>query len=96
MDNATLKDIFGLEEIDFELLADAYNKLPDPVKHYNSGMPHVIAVPVYSPSDDDPPMTDDMVLINAITVKIFRFILAKNKWGKKYWAPMKKVYMKTS
>ncbi len=94
MDNATLNDILGIEEIDFELLARAYNKLPDPLKHYRANRIHVIEIPVLELKCMSV-LSDFSSIPELIPFKVFRFILEFDK-GMPYWRPMKKVYMKTS
>ena len=94
MDNATLKDILGIEEVDFEVLAEAYNKLPDPLKHYRSDRGIVIEIPILD-LKCMPILSDTISPPETMTFQIFRFILECDK-GMPYWRPMKKVYMRTN
>lgn len=90
MDSVTLKDILGIEEIDIELLVEAYSKLPNPERWDYQRRGIYIEVPVFSPMIKNYPW--DGNIPETISYNIIRFEIRFDK-GPLYWAPIKKVYV---
>ncbi len=90
MDNATLKDILGIEEVDFEMLAEAYNKLPDAESHNIRRGGPIIQIPVFIPDLNLSPW--DGFVPTSITYRFIEFEIKLDK-GIPYWSPINKVYI---
>lgn len=94
MDNVTLKDILGIEEIDFEMITMAYSRLPNPEKYYYQGKGVIYEIPIFSMEPFS--FGSDFNLLGEDTIEpevfIFRFEIKFDK-GKPYWIPLKKVYI---
>ena len=87
-----MKHLLGLEEIDFELLAYAYNRLPDPDMHYYKGGNLSYIIPVYKP---EPISIAGYCAAEAHPMEYieFWFDLKRTDYGALKWEPRKKVYI---